>query len=128
MATLRIAVDLVDEGPISSDEAILKLEGIDLNSISVQRIRTDKTSLAKGDSASGGVAIGKITFSSERAKSHASGENVILVREIPSPDDLPEIQASTGLLTSSGARTAHSAIIARQMGKVCIVNWLGAQT
>ena len=122
MAALKIAVDLVDEGLISSDEALLKLEGIDLNSISVQRIRTDKTSLAKGDSASGGVAIGKITFSSERAKSHVSGENVILVREIPSPDDLPGIQASKGLLTSSGARTAHAAVIARQMGKVCIVN------
>ncbi len=122
MAALRIAVDLVEEGLIPTDEALRKLKGIDLNSISVQKIMTDKPILAKGDSASSGVAIGKIAFSSERAKSHALGESVILVREIPSPDDLQGIHASAGLLASSGARTAHAAVIARQMGKVCIVN------
>ena len=122
MAALRIAVDLAEEGLISTDEALRKLEGIDLNSISVQKIMTGKPILAKGDSASGGVAIGKIAFSSERAKSYALGESVILVREFPSPDDLQGIHASAGLLASSGARTAHAAVIARQMGKVCIVN------
>ena len=122
MAALRIAVYLVKEGLIFPDEALKKLDGVDLNSISVQKIRTDKPPLAKGDSASSGVAVGKIVFSSERAKSYASGEAVILVREVPSPDDLPGIHASAGLLTSSGARTAHAAVVARQMGKVCIVN------
>lgn len=122
MATLKIAVDLEKEGLISPDEALKKLEEIDLNSISVQKIRSDKPPLAKGDSASIGVAVGKIVFSSEKAKSYFSGEAVILVREIPSPDDLPGIHASAGLLTSRGARTAHAAVVARQMGKVCIVN------
>ena len=122
MAALRIVVDLVEEGLISPGEALRKLEGINLNSISVQKIRADKPILAKGDSASSGVVVGKIAFSSERAKSYAPGEAVILVREIPSPDDLLGIHASVGLLTSSGARTSHAAVIARQMGKVCIVN------
>jgi len=86
---------------------------------------TYKPILAKGDSASSGVVVGKIAFSSERAKSYALGESVILVREFPSPDDLQGIHASAGLLASSGARTAHAAVIARQMGKVCIVNCQG---
>ena len=97
MAALRIAVDLVGEGLISTEEALRKLEGLDLNSISVQKIMTDKPILAKGDSASSGVAIGKIAFSSERAKSYAPGEAVILVREILTPDDLLGIHASAGL-------------------------------
>ena len=122
MAALRIAVDLVEEGLISSNETLRKLGGIDLNSISVQKIRTDKPILAKGDSASSGVAIGKIAFSSEREKSYAPGEAVILVREILISDDLLGIHASAGLLASSGARTSHAAVIARQMSKVCIVN------
>jgi pyruvate,orthophosphate dikinase len=122
MAALRIAVDIVKEGLISPEEALKKLDGVDLDSISVQKIRTDKPPLARGDSASTGVAVGKIAFSSERAKSYACERTVILVRKIPSSDDLPGIHASAGILTSSGARTAHAAVVARQMGKVCIVN------
>ncbi len=124
LAALRIAVDLEKKGLISSSEALEKLEGIDLNSISVQKIRTDKPPLAKGDSASTGVAIGKIAFSSENAKIYASETTkaVILVRETPSPDDISGIHVSAGFLTTRGARTAHAAVVARQMGKVCIVN------
>lgn len=122
LAALRIAVDLEKERLISPGEALKKLEEIDLNSISVQKIMTDKPPLAKGDSASIGVAVGKIAFSSEKAKRYASGGTVILVRETPSPDDISGIHVSAGLLTASGARTAHAAVVARQMGKVCIVN------
>ncbi len=122
LAALRIAVDLEKEGIISAEEALKKLEGVDLDSISVQKIRTNNSPLAKGESASSGVAVGKIVFSSEKAKSYASRETVILVREIPSTDDISGIYASAGLLTASGARTAHAAVVARQMGKVCIVN------
>ena len=124
LAALRIAVDLEKEGLISPREALEKLEGIDLNSISSQKIRTDKPPLAKGDSASTGVAVGKIAFSSEKAKNYASdtSEAVILVRETPSPDDISGIHVSAGFLTASGARTAHAAVVARQLGKVCIVN------
>lgn len=124
LAALRIAVALEKEGLISSFEAIKKLEGIDPNSISVQKIRTDKLPLAKGDSASTGVAVGRIAFISEKAKSYASDttKTVILVRETPSPEDISGIHVSAGFLTARGARTAHAAVVARQMGKVCIVN------
>lgn len=122
LAALRIAVDLEKEGIISAEEALQKLEGVDLDSIYVQKIRTNNSPLAKGESASSGVAVGKIVFSSEKAKSYASRETVILVREIPSTDDISGIYASAGLLTASGVRTAHAAVVARQMGKVCIVN------
>ncbi|HEY3360242.1 MAG TPA: PEP/pyruvate-binding domain-containing protein [Methanosarcina sp.] len=124
LAALKIAVDLEKEGLISPSEALEKLEGIDLNSISVQNIKTDKLPLAKGDSASLGIAIGKIAFSSEKAKSYApdTEEAVILVRETPSPDDISGIHVSAGFLTARGARTAHAAVVARQLGKVCIVN------
>ena len=91
----------------------------------VQKIRTDKPPLAKGDSASTGVAVGKIAFRSEKAKSYTAGGDegaVILVRETPSPDDISGIHASAGFLTASGARIAHAAVVARQLGKVCIVN------
>jgi pyruvate,orthophosphate dikinase len=90
----------------------------------LQKIRTDKPPLAKGDSASSGVAAGRIVFSSEKAKSYASdtARQAILVRETPSPDDISGIHASAGFLTASGARTAHAAVVARQLGKVCIVN------
>jgi pyruvate,orthophosphate dikinase len=137
LTALRIAVDLEKEGMISPREALEKLEGIDLNSISMQKIKTGKLPLAKGDSASTGVAVGKIAFSSEKAKSYTTGGDggkgedrrdgwdggqVILVRETPSPDDISGIHASAGFLTAGGARTAHAAVVARQLGKVCIVN------
>lgn len=124
LAALRIAVDLEKEGLISQIEALEKLEGIDLNSISVQKIRTDKSPLAKGDSASTGVAVGKIAFSSEKARDYASNteEAIILVRETPSPDDISGLHVSAGFLTASGVRTAHAAVVARQLGKVCVVN------
>jgi pyruvate, orthophosphate dikinase len=91
----------------------------------MQKIRTDKPHLAKGGSASVGVAGGKIAFSSEKAKRYAFEEAVILVRETPSPDDISGINVSAGLLTASGARTAHAAVVVSQMGKVCIVNCRG---
>lgn len=122
LAALKIAVDLEKERLISPGDALKRLEEIDLNSISVQKIKTDKPPLSKGDSASIGVAIGMIAFSSEKAKLYALRGAVILVREIPSPDDISGIHVSAGLLTASGARTAHAAVVARQMGKVCIVN------
>lgn len=124
LAALRIAVDLEKEGLNSSREALEKLEGIDLNSISIQKIKADKPPLAKGDPASTGVAVGKIAFSSEQAKSYATDTagQVILVRETPSPDDIAGIHVSAGFLTARGARTAHAAVVARSLGKICIVN------
>jgi pyruvate,orthophosphate dikinase len=73
-------------------------------------------------SASGGVATGSIVFSAEKAVHDRVKGDVILVRETASPDDISGIDASVGLLTAHGARTSHAAVVARQMGKVCVVN------
>jgi pyruvate, orthophosphate dikinase len=124
LAALKIAVDFEKEGLNSPLEALEKLEEIDLNAISIQKMKADKPPLAKGDPASSGVAMGKIALSSEQAKSYASDTagQIILVRENPSPDDISGIHVSAGYLTASGARTAHAAVVARGLGKVCIVN------
>jgi pyruvate,orthophosphate dikinase len=68
------------------------------------------------------VATGSIAFSAERAIKDSVAGKVILVRETASPDDITGIDASAGMLTARGARTSHAAVVARQMGKVCVVN------
>jgi pyruvate,orthophosphate dikinase len=74
------------------------------------------------------VASGSIALSGERAEREAAeGHDVILVRETASPDDLPGIAAAKGLLTMRGARTSHAAVVARQMGKICVVNCTGLE-
>jgi pyruvate,orthophosphate dikinase len=122
LAALRIAVDLWKEGILTTLEAVKQLEEVDIDSICVQEIKAEKAPLAKGDSASCGVASGRIALGIERARAYAKEGPVILIRETPSPDDIPGIHAASGLLTSRGARTAHAVVVARQMGKVCIVN------
>ena len=122
LAALRIAVDLWKEGILTTLGAVKQLEEVDIDSVCVQEIRAEKAPLARGDSASGGVASGRIALGIERARAYAEEGPAILVRETPSPDDIPGIHAASGLLTSRGARTAHAAVVARQMGKVCIVN------
>ena len=121
-AVLKIAVDLCQEGVISPPDVIWMLREVDLDAISIERIRTKDHPIAVGIPASGGVAAGEIAFSSARAEEMESGgKDVILVRETPSPDDIPGIRAARALLTARGARTAHAAVVARQMGKICVV-------
>ncbi|MCU0632288.1 MAG: PEP-utilizing enzyme [Methanolinea sp.] len=121
-AALKIAVDLCQEGVISPSDVIWMLREVDLDAISIQRVRTRDHPIAVGIPASGGVAAGDIALSSARAEEMESlGREVILVRETPSPDDIPGIKAANALLTARGARTAHAAVVARQMGKVCVV-------
>lgn len=125
-AALKIAVDLCQEGVISPSDVIWMLREVDLDSISVERVRTRDHPLAVGIPASGGVAAGDISFSSASAEAMASeGRRVILVRETPSPDDISGIRAAIGLLTARGARTAHAAVVARQLGRVCVVGCEG---
>lgn len=121
-AALKIAADMWRGGLITPEKALRLLDGVDLDSIMVQKIDTDEAYLSKCISASSGVAWGRIAFSTESAENLASEGQVILVKETITPDDLPGIDASTGILTSRGARTSHAAVVARQMGKVCIVN------
>lgn len=121
-AALRIAVDMWREGLLTPEKALQRLEGVDLDGIMVQKIASDDPYLARCISASTGVAWGRIALSSEYAEKLAGEGQVILVKDTITPDDLPGIDAATGILTSRGARTSHAAVVARQMGKVCIVN------
>jgi pyruvate,orthophosphate dikinase len=122
LASLKIAVDLVHENIITKGEAIGRVRDIDAEAITIQTIKTSELSLATGISASMGVASGKIALSAEHAIELSKNSAVILVRETANPDDISGIGASLGILTVRGARTSHAAVVARQMGKVCIVS------
>jgi pyruvate,orthophosphate dikinase len=122
LAALKIAVDLVQEKRITPEEALNRVRDIDTGALRVQTILPSEPPLAAGISASMGVASGKIALTSEHAIEFAKNSPVILVRETATPDDIEGIGASLGLLTVRGARTSHAAVVARQMGKVCIVS------
>ena len=122
LAALRIAVELVREGRLQPAEGLALLGEVDVEKIVIQRSSTGETPLARGEPASPGVASGALALSAERAQKWAADRAVILVRETASPDDIAGLAASAGLLTARGARTSHAAVVARQMGKVCIVN------
>ena len=117
LAELRIAVDLCNEGVISKQDALAIVAGIDLEHLVIERINTNDIPVASGLSASGGVVCGKIAFTTEAAELLAKDGPVILIRDTPSPDDIPGIKAAAGLLTSRGARTSHAAVVARQPRK-----------
>lgn len=122
LAALRIAVDLVREGMLEPAEGLALLKDIDVGAIVVRRVSSGGTPLARGEPASLGVASGAVALTAERAHKWAADRPVILVRETASPDDITGLAASSGLLTARGVRTSHAAVVARQMGKVCIVN------
>lgn len=121
LAALRIAADLVKEEIITIPDALRLLNGIDMGAITIQQVLTQDPPLASGISASFGIASGKVALSPEMAVEMAKDSPVILVRETASPDDIVGISVSLGLLTIRGARTSHATVVARQMGKVCIV-------
>jgi pyruvate, orthophosphate dikinase len=122
LAGLRIAVDLCNEGIIGRTEALALVAGIDVEHLVIERIETNDIPVATGLSASGGVVCGRIAFTSDAALLLAKEGPVILVRETPSPDDIAGIKTADGLLTTRGARTSHAAVVARQLGKVCVVD------
>lgn len=121
-AALRIAVDLCNEGILSQQDALALLENIDLDAIELQELSAPGQAIGRGISASGGIAYGTVALTPERAESDAKSGPVILVRETASPDDIAGIDVASGLLTARGARTSHAAVVARQLGKVCVVN------
>ncbi len=127
LSAIRIAVDLWREGIITPEFALSQLEGLDLESIKVRFVSTMDYPIATGTSASGGVASGIMVFTPERALQESMSGPVILVRETASPDDIEGIRVASGLLTAKGARTSHAAVVARHMGKVCIVNCTGLE-
>jgi len=122
-AALRIAVDLVAAGIASPDEALEQLRPYDLDGI--VRLRLDAppgvTPIARAVGAGLGVASGAVVCDVERARSRATAEPVILVRPDIDTDDVVGIAASAGVLTAAGGRTSHGAVVARHLGKVCLV-------
>lgn len=124
-AALRFAVDFVKAGLITQQEALHRLDGFNLDAIADRRlIGTDKLA-GLGIGASAGVAVGRAAFDSASATRLAENDPVILVRPDTSTADVAGFAASDGIITAAGGRTAHAALIARQMGKPCIVGCPG---
>ena len=122
-AAFRIAVQLVEEGVITLDEALKRVSGKQLVNLMFPRFATNHSAvkLATGISASPGAAVGQVVFSSERAVEVAvTGVPVILVRRETNPDDLAGMVAAVGILTSRGGKTSHAAVVARGMGKTAV--------
>jgi len=123
-AAFRIATQLVDEGVISLDEALGRVSGAGLAELMFPRFDESAatTCLTTGMGASPGAAVGKAVFDSATAAAWAAkGEAVILVRTETNPDDLPGMVAAKGILTRRGGKTSHAAVVARGMGKTCVV-------
>ena len=124
-AALKIAVDLVNEGLITTDEALMKVEPKQLDQILHpafdQKALKAAKAIGKGLPASPGAAAGKVYFTAEDAKVHAeTGERVILVRLETSPEDIEGMVAAQGILTVRGGMTSHAAVVARGMGTCCV--------
>jgi pyruvate,orthophosphate dikinase len=122
-AALRVAVDLVDEGVISPREALARLAELDLAGLERTALQAGgEPPAARAIPAGLGIAVGRAVFESGRAEALvASGEPVILVRESIETDDLPGLAVAQGVLTASGGRTSHAAVVARELGRVCLV-------
>ena len=122
-AAIKIAVDMVREGLISPEEAILRITPQDVAAILYKQIESPESyqPVTKGLSAAPGAATGKVIFDPSEAVSRAKmKEKVILVRPETSPDDIHGINAAEGVLTSRGGLTSHAAIVTRAMGKPCV--------
>ena len=122
-AAFRIALQFVDEGKISMDDALLRTSGDQLARLMFPQFDTSGQlqEIARGIPASPGAAVGEVVFDSKRAFDLSkSGKKVILVRRETSPDDLVGMVASQGILTSRGGKTSHAAVVARGMGKTAV--------
>ncbi len=124
-AALKIACDLVDEGMISEEEAVLMIDPRNLDSLLHPQFDPKALKaaepMAKALAASPGAACGKIVFTAEDAKEWAArGEKVVLVRLETSPEDIEGMKAAQGILTVRGGMTSHAAVVARGMGTCCV--------
>ena len=128
-AAVRIAVDLVEEGVIAPAEALRRVEPAHLEQMLApvfdpadkKKAKDEGRLLTKGLPAGPGAAAGRIALDAERAAAMAVEGPVLLVREETSPEDIVGMHASVGILTSRGGMTSHAAVVARGMGKPCIV-------
>jgi pyruvate,orthophosphate dikinase len=121
-AAIRIAIDLVHEGLITRDEALKRIASIDLTALTETSLVSAGAPVASGIGASGGIGIGRAAFDSASAERIASaGEPIILLRPDTSTADVAGFAVAAGIVTAVGARTSHAALVARQMGKPCVV-------
>ena len=127
-AALKIAVDMVDEGLISKEEALLRIEPEALDQLLHPTLdpTAKRDVLSKGLPASPGAASGVIVFNAEEAENKANaGESVILCRTETSPEDIHGMHAAKGILTTRGGMTSHAAVVARGMGRCCVAGASG---
>ncbi len=124
-AALKVAVDLVEEGMITKEEALMKIDPKQLDALLhptfVPAALKSAQSIAKGLPASPGAATGRVYFDASTAtEASERGEKVILVRVETSPEDIQGMNVSQGILTGRGGMTSHAAVVARGMGKCCV--------
>lgn len=123
-AAMKIAVDMVDEGVITEDEAVLRIEPSTLDQLLHPTIdpRVTRQVIGSGLPASPGAATGEIVFTAEEAvEAESEGRKVILLRVETSPEDIHGMHAAEGILTTRGGMTSHAAVVARGMGIPCVV-------
>ena len=132
LAAVRIACEMVKEKLISWKDAVTRIPADDLDQLlapvfdqaAVKKVKT----IAKGLPAGPGAATGKVYFNADRAEAaKAKGEEVLLVRLETSPEDLRGMIAANGILTARGGVSSHAALVARQMGKICVCGAAGVQ-
>ena len=126
-AALKMACDMVDEGLITKEEAVLRIDPVSFDKLLLPNFDKDDLAaaqnrkIATGNPAGPGAGTGKLAFTAEEAqRRHAAGEKVVLVRAETSPEDLIGMIASEGILTMRGGMTSHAAVVARGMGKCCV--------
>ncbi len=123
-AAVKIAVDMVKEKLITKEEALARIEPAQLNQLLHRRLDPEASTrvIARGLAASPGAAVGKVVFSSEEAiRWSEEKQKVILVRHETNPDDIQGMASAEGILTARGGMTSHAAVVARGMGKCCVV-------
>lgn len=122
-AALKIAVDMVEEGVITQDQALLRLDPQALDQLLHPTLdpNAEKTVLTKGLPASPGAASGEVVFTADEAEKRANdGKAVMLCRTETSPEDIHGMHAAAGILTARGGMTSHAAVVARGMGRACV--------
>ena len=124
-AAVKMAVDMVAEKLITKEQALLRVEPEQLNQLLLPQLDKDAvkkaTEIAAGLNASPGAGCGQIVFTADEAEAWAKeGKKVLLVRKETSPDDIAGMAVAQGILTSTGGRTSHAAVVARGMGTPCV--------
>jgi pyruvate, orthophosphate dikinase len=121
-AAVRIAVEMVGEGLIQEDEAVLRVEPASLDQLLHPRLdpKAKMRLVTRGLAASPGAAVGVVVFDADEAAERGKKEPVILVRKETTPDDIHGMDAAQGILTATGGMTSHAAVVARGMGKPCV--------